>query len=187
MDLGAYAQIPNISDIAKANGIHVPRLRGYRLMKNEKPMINDDIKDFVGGFIAMDLVHACPFWCPNAHMYEYSRDHEEAEKRYTRVVSDQDGKPREVPRWENIHGWKRKVLKRAIHSQMRKLDKQAAVWNNYVGRDDVLYVHARIGGFNWRFYKDEVCGELLDRIDDAWDKTYCDLYFKIKGENYGSN
>ena len=36
MDLGAYAQIKDIEKIAKENGIVVPRLRGYRLMKNEE-------------------------------------------------------------------------------------------------------------------------------------------------------
>lgn len=33
MDLGAYAQIEELEELAKLNGIQVPRLRGYRLMK----------------------------------------------------------------------------------------------------------------------------------------------------------
>ena len=36
MDLGAYAQIDDLSEIARRNGIEVPRLRGYRLMKDER-------------------------------------------------------------------------------------------------------------------------------------------------------
>ena len=38
MDLGAYAQIDDLGAIAKANKIEVPRLRGYRLMKDEEPI-----------------------------------------------------------------------------------------------------------------------------------------------------
>lgn len=35
MDLGAYVNIEDLDAIAKANGIDIPRLRGYRLMKEE--------------------------------------------------------------------------------------------------------------------------------------------------------
>ena len=38
MDLGAYIQIDELDKVAKVNGISIPRLRGYRLMKDEKPM-----------------------------------------------------------------------------------------------------------------------------------------------------
>ena len=38
MDIGAYVQIDDLDKIAKENGIEVPRLRGYRLMKDEKPV-----------------------------------------------------------------------------------------------------------------------------------------------------
>ena len=46
MDLYAYSQIENeeIKRIVKANGIEVPRLRGYRLMKDEEPVTKDSIK-----------------------------------------------------------------------------------------------------------------------------------------------
>lgn len=44
MDLGAYVRIEDVSSIAKANGIEVPRLRGYRLMKDEEPV---NISEFV--------------------------------------------------------------------------------------------------------------------------------------------
>ena len=38
MDLAAYLQIELFDEIAKKNGIQVPRLRGYRLMKAEKAL-----------------------------------------------------------------------------------------------------------------------------------------------------
>lgn len=37
MDLGAYAQIDNLGQIMKDNGIDIPRLRGLRLMKDKEP------------------------------------------------------------------------------------------------------------------------------------------------------
>ena len=36
MDLYAYLQIEDYDALAKANGIEIPRLRGYRWMENEK-------------------------------------------------------------------------------------------------------------------------------------------------------
>ena len=35
MDLGAYAQITNLEQIMKNNGIEVPRLRALRLMNGD--------------------------------------------------------------------------------------------------------------------------------------------------------
>ena len=46
MDIGAYAQIEDLSYIAKENNINISRVRGYRLMKNEyEPIIinNEDL------------------------------------------------------------------------------------------------------------------------------------------------
>ena len=40
MDLGAYSQTEDLDEIAKRNNIHVPRLRGYRLMKNEEDTVS---------------------------------------------------------------------------------------------------------------------------------------------------
>ena len=40
MDLYAYAQIDELEEIMKANDIEVPRLRGVRLMSQEKPEYN---------------------------------------------------------------------------------------------------------------------------------------------------
>lgn len=38
MDLEAYINIEDLEQIAKENGIDIPRLRGYRLMKEEEPI-----------------------------------------------------------------------------------------------------------------------------------------------------
>lgn len=78
----------------------------------------------------------------------------------------------------DLHGKVRKKYKLAL----KHARKQYGIFNKYVG-NNVLYVHARLGGSNWSF-----CGgsELekhplyLERVDDYFDSTYCDIYFKLK-------
>lgn len=55
------------------------------------------------------------------------------------------------------------------------------MWNKYVGRADVLCIHARIGGYNWETYKENVIHEpwFLEKVDDCEDSTYCDIYAKL--------
>ena len=38
MDIGAYAQIDDLEQIMKDHNIDIPRLRGLRLMKDERPL-----------------------------------------------------------------------------------------------------------------------------------------------------
>lgn len=61
-------------------------------------------------------------------------------------------------------------------------NEQSITFNSYVGRDDVLYVHARIGGGNWETYRDEVENQpwFIEKVDDAYDSTYCDIYCRIR-------
>ena len=47
MDLGAYAQIEDLEPVMTNNNIDVPRLRGLRLMENEKPLTEKEIKDLI--------------------------------------------------------------------------------------------------------------------------------------------
>lgn len=44
MNLGAFFNIGNLEPIAKANGIDVPCLRGYWLMKDEERLTNEEIE-----------------------------------------------------------------------------------------------------------------------------------------------
>ncbi len=113
MDLCAYMQIDDIDEIARKNNIEVPRLRGYRLMKDEKPI---NISD--------------------------------------RVVN-------------------------------KRQTKQLELWNKYAGREDILYIHARIGGNNWSRYHDQVDTKpwFLEKVDDSFDSTYCDIYARIETED----
>ena len=162
MDLYAYSQIEDLEEIAKANNIECPRLRGYRLMKGEEPIdvehIRDDEFDY---YCCEDLCR--DMWTDFLSSY------------YT-------DKATKTVRWDRIHGWKRKTLKTYIHNQKQAYKRQYEMWNKYVGRDDILYIHSRIGGGNWEYYKDKVLGQpwYIEKIDDASDRTYCDIYARIE-------
>ena len=186
MDLFAYAQIENSEKIAKDNGIEIPRLRGYRLMKDEEPISQEEIKDIMSNEtidIVKTLCCARPFWNPKAMCHEYSR--------YTDYLRDfyliKDGKKYVGVRWNRIHGKKRKILKFEIKKRKKAIQRQFDTWNKYVGQN-VLYIHSRIGGGNWRDLSVAEKIKLtnapwfLDRVDDYWDNTYCDFYAKIKEE-----
>ena len=185
MDLGAYANIDNLEVIAKKNNIVVPRLRGYRLMKDEAPVDIDKVVDKreVAVFCVRDLCTSRPFWDPNSNCAEFSYI-TDINKEYFLVKGiDEDGFEDYVDvRWDRIHGWKRKVLKTYIHNEIKRQRKQWEMWNKYAGRDDILYIHARIGGGNWADYYKEVAYQpwFLGKVDDSFDSTYCDIYARIK-------
>lgn len=180
MDLGAYAQISELEEIAKKNNIYVPRLRGYRLMKDEKP----DAWDYGDTEVecVQDLCTNIPFWKPNSNIAEFSSRTRYLEDYYIAKIPNGDDSYIEKVRWDRIHGKKRKILKTYIHNEKKKIDRQRAMWNKYAGREDVLYIHARIGGDNWVDYHAEVDKQpwFLEKVDDSSDSTYCDIYAKIK-------
>lgn len=178
MDLGAYIQINDLDEIAKKNNIKVPRLRGYRLMKNEEYIDHSDMFANVDIECVEDLCEAKPFWSNHPECW-ISDDYTDYLKRF--FLEYKDGEPIKV-RWERIHGWKRKRLKLAIHNRKKRIASQFETWNKYVGRDDILYIHSRIGGSNWSYYSREVVGKpwFIEKVDDCFDSTYCDIYARIK-------
>lgn len=190
MDLGAYAQIENLEEIAKVNGIEVPRLRGYRLMKDEEPISKEDIekwKEECAIDVAQDLCEAKPFWSNHPWWYESSYETDYIKDYY--LVKNPDKEERGYQkyigiRWDKIHGWKRKRLKFEIKKQKRRIQEQYDMWNRYAGKDGILYIHARIGGNNWKDFgvKANITEQpwYLERVDDCFDSTYCDIYAKIK-------
>ena len=65
---------------------------------------------------------------------------------------------------------------------LKCVKKQYDIFNKYAG-ENVLYVHARVGGANWDFFgmgKITMHPLYLERVDDYFDPTYCDIYFKLK-------
>lgn len=176
MDLGAYAQIDDLSKIMEQNNIDVPRLRGLRLMKDEEPMDWRDLSPenpevywtewMCTQYPAWNAKSCCSCYC------------EETYKRVKRYITE-DGKVR----WDRIHGKKRRDLKTLIRNMNNRYKRQAEVWNKYAGRDDILYIHARIGGKNWQFFEGEKLVRepwFLEVVWDGFDRTYCDIYAKIE-------
>lgn len=188
MDLGAFCQIDDLDQIAKKNGIDIPRLRGYRLMKDEKPFSQEEIKEMkqkCAVDIVEDLCCSEPFWSSNPMWFVYDIHTDRVKDYFLVKCKDDDGYEDYVDiRWDRIHGKKRKILKFAIKKKERKIQAQYGMWNKYAGQEGILYIHSRMGGNNWEAYgqKDSIIKQswFLDRVDDCWDSTYCDFYARIK-------
>ena len=187
MDLGAYAQIKDLSKIAKDNDIVVPRLRGYRLMKDEEPITKEDLQKLIAASeidVCERLCHADPYWCANSGCSEYSSRTKRLCDYYLIKDMDENRYDRYIGiRWDRIHGKRRKTLKFEIKKRTRHIQKQFELWNKYAGKENVLYIHARIGGPNWNFFDGNALTKLpwfLDKVDDHYDNTYCDIYAAIK-------
>ena len=186
MDLYAYTRIDELEKIAKENNIEVPRLRGYRLMSEEKEITKEEIneiKEQCEVQVAKNLCCSKPFWNMYPTMYISNR-YTDLLCDYYLVKTDKTNiyNKYSAIRWDRIHGKKRKILKFAIKKQKQAIQEQFDLWNKYVGRDDVLYIHARIGGGNWAYYNgDEITRQswFLGKADDYFDCTYCDIYAKI--------
>lgn len=186
MDLGAYIQIDALDGIAKKNDIEVPRLRGYRLMKVEKPVTREEIEQIKKSAAveeAKELIEQPPFWYRNPFWYDYRKKVNRKREYYLTSEIDEEGKQRFTGiRWDRIHGKKRKVLKFAIKKVQNRIQKQFDTWNKYAELDGILYIHARIGGENWLYHGDEVSEKpwFIEKVDDWWDCTYCDIYAKVE-------
>lgn len=180
MDLYAFAQIDALEKIMLDNGISVPRLRGLRLMANETPISQTEIYDS-GCRLGL---YDCEFLCESDFIldsgcYELSSRTDRIKKKY--LIYDKDHMVTGV-RWGNIHGKKRKLFKYVIKRATRAKQHQLGTFNKYCGRSDILYIHARIGGGNWSYYHAEVDTQpwFIEKVDDAFDSTYCDIYAQIK-------
>lgn len=186
MDLIAYSQIEDLDVIAEQNGIDIPRLRGYRLMKNENPVSKEEIKEMMQECevdVGRNLCEAYPYWSPNPK-YRMCSDYTDFIKDFYLILNpDKDKRVGEKYisiRWDRIHGWKRKILKFEIKKRKRKIKKQYDMWNKYAGKENVLYIHARLGGYNWNGHENLTKESwFLDRVDDSFDNSYCDIYAKI--------
>lgn len=180
MDFGAYLNTvdTDIYEIVKKNGISCPRLRGYRLMEYEKPIGFKDLSEEQKVYIADCMCRSEPFWTYNASVITLDRWTDYVANYYLPI--GEDGNPH--IRWDVIHGWKRKALKTALHNEKMLYKKQYDTFDKYVGRPDVLYIHARIGGCNWPAYYKEVAYQpwFIEKVDDAFDFTYCDIYARIE-------
>lgn len=191
MDLGAYVQIDDLGKIMEDNGIDVPRLRGLRLMKDEKPVPDDELKTMAkveGLRRCADLCRSLPPFNWNACVSELSARTDALIEYYCvlpRYASGliNHGDPIDI-RWDRVHGKKRKAFKYVIKKAKKEVYQQYEMWNKYAGRSDVLYIHCRLGAGNWDYYKGwdiiESQPWFLDKVEDNFDNTYMDIYAKIK-------
>lgn len=180
MDLGAYANIDNLDELAEKNGIVCPRLRGYRLMAEEEKVALKEVTEGIEKECLHKLCTSYPFWSTNPISFTYDSYTDYVCKYYGADYHDNS-----PIRWDKIHGKKRRILKTAIHNKKKEILRQYEMWNKYAGRDDILYIHARIGGANWEYYHSQVDHQpwFLEKVDDSYDSTYCDIYAKIKVGN----
>lgn len=183
MDLYAYANIENLSDIAKKNGIFVERLRGYRLMKDEQPISKEEIQETIDAAILHEAENAVrsgkrfslhPCWI------SYSR--------WTDILADYylvvENKRVVGIRWDRIHGKNRRNLKFLIKKRKKKILRSLEMFNKYCGQN-VLYIHARLGSTSWseiKHYHYTQAPWYLESCDDWYDSSYCDIYASIKEE-----
>lgn len=104
-------------------------------------------------------------------------------KRFLVYTEDEGGyKHPTAVRWSELHGKKRKKVKLLAKTQAKRIRKSMETFNKYAGRKDVLYVHARIGGNNWVYFDGTQVAEhpaFIERVDDWFDSTYCDIYIKV--------
>lgn len=183
MDLGAYSQIEKLEHIMRDNGISVSRLRGLRLMSDEKPIAAEEIAEAKKYKLSSDLknlVEARPRWSFNPYWYEYGSRTKKKLKQY--YVMDENEYDVLGIRWDKLHGKARKMVKYVLRHGGKEVEDNLAMFNRFVGRNDVLYIHARQGSTNWsdtthNSYRTKpwyICS-----IDDPHDSSYCDIYAKI--------
>lgn len=189
MDLGAFVQIGHFQKIADDNGIDIPRLRGYRLMKLEEPLSAEEINNMMKDAeidACEEMCCSVPFWTVNRSglMFSYRTDRIcEYYLVKNQNKSDSDHRMYTSIRWDRIHGKKRKSLKFEIKKKKQRIRNQYDMWNKYAGKEHVLYIHSRIGGRNWNYFGGNELMKrpwFLDRVDDSFDSTYCDIYALIK-------
>lgn len=182
MDLGAYAQIEKIEPIVKANNIKIDRVRGYRLMVEEKPLTKEEINKNVN-IIAYERINGL-LALVNDEMGRalcYGDGYERKRRKYTYGSED------EITgiKWSNVHGKLRRQFKYIFKEAKRDVLEQYNLWNKYAGQKNVLYIHAKLGASNWsdvyhKMYATE--DWYLGSCNDAYDFAYCDIYAKISEE-----
>lgn len=182
MDLGAYAKIKDLGKVMIDNGIEIPRLRGLRLMSEENPLSEEEIKDQIDFIGLLECKHLCQSdFHLNSNGFDLSTRTERITKKY--IIYDKD-ENRIGVNWKNLHGRKRKLFRYCLKSAKKRVLRTYITFNRYCGQKNVLYIHARIGGKNWIYFDGPKIAKqswFIEKVDDAYDSTYCDIYARLKG------
>ena len=183
MDLGAYAKIDDLSQIMEDNGISVPRLRGLRLMSEEKPLTKEELEEQINDqWLWQCEKLCCSQFQLNAHWMDLNYKTSQIEQYY---LIKKNGDTNGV-RWNVLHGKKRKLFKFARKLVAKRVLKQYEIFNKYCGQEGILYIHARIGGDNWNYFGGPELAKqpwFIEKVDDAFDCTYCDIYARVTDES----
>lgn len=182
MDLYAYSQIEVLGEILTANNIEISRLRGIRLMKNEEKVSQEEIEKLVNEQNLYDAITWLQQKCWDC--WDSSR----ADKRrkcfvYKIVPSEyREGEFEEkivAIKWDKVRRKDRNRIKLESRIDEKRIRTNFEMFNSYCGKD-VLYVHARQGGGNRLYCPIDTKHHLyLSDCDDAFDPTYCDIYYDL--------
>lgn len=177
MDIGSYMQIDDLKYLLKENHIEIQRLRGLRLMKEEELISNEQLKKEVKEAkkdYAIEWLrqHSDSMWCSTNAQYCHHKSFI--------CKTNEDGKKEVIDvDFTKVHGEDRKHIKFIWKKIEAAYTNQYEMFNKYVGKN-VLYVHARQGGNNRDWYPIDTKHPMyLDDVDDAFDNTYCDIYYDL--------
>lgn len=187
MDLLAYAQIEDLDELVKKNDIVVPRLRGYRLMRDEELVVLND-KELRHNIELSTMERLCQSawgrseWVTFNNYTKWRCEYFIENYEFYWSSKDKPGYKEPQIRWDRIKGKNKRIFITKVKNELRRYHEQYDVWNKYAGKGDILYIHARIGGGNWPSYYTEVVGKpwFIEKVDDAYDSTYCDIYARLK-------
>ena len=148
-----YATAQKEKYMALVENYDIPRLRGLRYMAEEIPATDEEIEK------------ACKYCYKETYKLDSKYGH------------------------FGIHGFHLRYDNRTPRRNARRSAKRARIqmmtFNKYVGCPDVMMVHARIGGWNWKEYGGfwlEKKPWFIERVDDGFDPTYCDIYVRVSKE-----
>ncbi len=154
MDLYAYGKIESLGELAKANGIEVPRLRGYRLMSEEEPYTEEEIEKaaretYKETFNLYKPQKGFHMLRPDFGLYN-RREAKGVARRYAKYV-------RKQLRTFNKYAGKEGVL--MVHAR--------------IGGPNWTYYGGHLLKFKPWF---------IEAVTDGGDETYCDIYVRVKKE-----
>lgn len=184
MDLGAYALMYSINTDKLLNdlNINIERLRGIRFMINEEKISKKNIEDIIKD----QKTEAVETWLKQkSWTYSCSANDYKEHPAFIKGVNEFGRKTIIDYDFSKVHGKNRKILKFKFKQIEKAVKTQFNLFNKYVGKN-VLYIHARQGGYNRQWCGTNKLAQhplYLGDIDDYYDDTYCDIYFDISNIN----
>ena len=184
MDLYAHMQIDDLGSILKDNNIEIARLRGIRLMRDEEMISQEEINKQVEEqklWNAKEWIEQKSWTCWSSNrayrkhkefiygwvLEEYLDDEKEWVKKVIGI------------KWNLVNRKNRNIIKLKNKEDEKQIRDNYNMFNSYVGKN-VLYVHARQGGGNRYYYPIDTKHPMyLSDCDDAYDNTYCDIYYDL--------